>query len=306
MKPLSHDELRELAPAFVMGTLTNVELADFAAAMADPVTAAELAPELEAHRAAVEFLATGHAVMPPPSLAQRLGARIAHEQAKSMRLAETAELAVPTPSLEIYGTDQGAPSVLRAVRVPPVHLNAAPRARSSAPAWATAGIFGLAMAASLFFAVSLKSRIRGLEDNLRTQQLVIQRTAGLLASSDSTVNALTHAEKDLVLVRLASNVPVGPSMQVFWNQRTGEAVVHASGFAQIAANRTYCLWIIRNGKPEAVKLFNPDPDGHRLLNAVALPVDARGIAAFAVTEEPAEGSPQPTMTPFLVGVVPTK
>ena len=92
MKPLSHDELRELAPAFVMGTLTSVDLADFNAAMADPVTAAELAPELEAHRAAVEFLATGHAVVPPPSLAQRLGARIAQEQAVSMRLAETAEL----------------------------------------------------------------------------------------------------------------------------------------------------------------------------------------------------------------------
>ena len=304
MKSLSHDELRELAPAFVMGTLTSVELADFNAAIADPATAAELAPELEAHRAAVEFLATGHAVMPPPSLAQRLGARIAHEQAVSMRLAETAEVAVP--SSEIHGTDQGAPSVPRAVRVPPVHLHAAPRTRHSTPAWATAGIFGLAMAASLLFAVSLKSRIRGLEDNLHTQQLVIQRTAEQLANRDSTVNALTHAEKDLVLVRLASNVPVGPNMQVFWNQRTGEAVVLASGLAQIAANRTYCLWIIRNGKPEAVKLFNPDADGHRLLNAVALPVDARGIAAFAVTEEPAEGSPQPTMTPFLVGVVPAK
>jgi len=31
-----------------------------------------------------------------------------------------------------------------------------------------------------------------------------------------------------------------------------------------------------------------------------------GVAAFAVTEEPAAGSPQPTMTPFLVGSVGTR
>jgi anti-sigma-K factor RskA len=37
---------------------------------------------------------------------------------------------------------------------------------------------------------------------------------------------------------------------------------------------------------------------------IAVPTDLQGVAAFAVTEEPAGGSPQPTMTPFLVGAVP--
>ena len=289
MNSLSLQQLRELAPAFVMGTLTSDELTDFNAAMSNPATAAELAPELDAHREAVGFLATGNAVTPPPSLSERLAARIQHEQAVA--------------TTRFAGGADAAPASIGAVRVTPQAQPSVGRPRNSAPAWAAAGLFGLAMAASLIFAVSLRSRIRGLEADLRTQQLVIQRTAERLANRDSTVNSLTHA--DLVLVRLASNVPVGPSMQVFWNQRTGEAVVLASGLAQVAANRTYCLWIIRNGKPEAVKLFNPDPDGQRSLNGVALPLDARGIAAFAVTEEPAQGSPQPTMTPFLVGAVPT-
>ena len=222
-----------------------------------------------------------------------------------MRSADTVELPVPAIALEPAALIENASTFRGAVRVTPLGPFAAQPKRSTAPAWATAGFFALAMAASLFFALTLQSRIRGLEDELQSQRSVIKRTAERLASRDSTVDALTHAGSDLTLIRLASNVPVGPSMQVFWNQRTGEAVVHASGLAQVASNRTYCLWIIRNGKPEAVSLFNPDPDGHRLLNNVVLPRDPAGIAAFAVTEEPAEGSPQPTMTPFLVGAVPT-
>lgn len=303
MKALTHDELRELAPGFVMGTLTSEELADFTAAMSDPATARVLAPELDAHRAAVEFLATSHAVTPPPTLARRVQSRIAAEQHALMRSAETAEVAIPSipERLGLAGED-----VRRAVRVTPPRVGATRKSRSTTPAWTTAGVLGLAMAASLFFAVSLRSRIRELEGDMQAQRLIIQRTAERLANRDSTVNALTHADKDLVLVRLVSSATTGPSMQVFWNQRTGEAVVHASGLAQVASNRTYCLWVIRNGKPEAVKLFNPDADGHRLLNAVSIPADSKNIAAFAVTEEPAEGSPQPTMTPFLVGNVPTK
>ena len=303
MKSLTPDELRELAPGFVMGTLTSEELADFTAAMEDPATAGLLAPELRAHREAMEFLATGHAVTPPPSLATRLQSRIAAEQAATLRSAETVEVAIPSIPERLGVTGDAA---RRAVRVTPLPVPATPKSRSSAPAWATAGVLGLAMAASLFFALSLQSRIRALESDLQTQRLIIQRTAERLANRDSTVNALTHADKDLVLVRLVSNDTTGPGMQVFWNQRTGQAVVHASGLAQVANNRAYCLWVIRNGTPQAVTLFKPDADGHRLLNAVAIPPDVKSIVAFAVTEEPAEGSPQPTMTPFLVGSVSAK
>ena len=80
MNPLSIDALRELAPGFVMGTLSADELAAFNAALRDPVVAAQLAPELAAHRAAVEFLATETAVTPPPSLRERVAQRIAQEK----------------------------------------------------------------------------------------------------------------------------------------------------------------------------------------------------------------------------------
>jgi anti-sigma-K factor RskA len=168
------------------------------------------------------------------------------------------------------------------------------------------GITTLAMAASAILAFELDGKVRTLTTTVEQQALLIKRNDARLASRDETVRILTEGGNDLVLVRLAANEATGPGMQVFWNVKDGTAVVHASGFKQVAANRTYCLWLIRDGKPVPVKLFNPDPDGHRLLNGVEVPKNMQGIAAFAVTEEPAEGSPQPTMTPFLVGAVAPK
>jgi hypothetical protein len=312
MKSLTLDELRELAPAYVMGTLSGDDLAFFNASLTDPAIAAALAPEIAAHRAATEFLATERAVTPPPSLRLRLGERIAAERAAALRSAETQELPVASIVPETARATTGdatpmpgstsSPTPARATRFTP-RVAAPPVRRTSTAGWVTSGVFGLALAASLFFAVTLRSRVQTLEDELHMQEALVKKSGERLAYRDSTVHALTLAENDLLLVRLASTSAKPTSMQVFWNRKTGEAVVHASGFSQVAANRTYCLWIIRNGKPEAVKLFNPDPDGHRLMNAVALPTDLAGVTAMAVTEEPAEGSPQPTMQPFLVGAV---
>ncbi len=296
MKPLTLDDLRELAPGFVMGTLTADELAQFRDAMAEPSLAAELTPEIEAHRAAVEFLATEHSVTPPSALKARVMSRIA---------AEPKSRAGSTPVLELLSSSSAGnrtPTPQRVVVHPPQQLVR----KSSNAVWWGLGITTLAMAASAVFAFDLNNQVRTLTSTVQEQAVLIKRNDARLASRDETLRILTEGGNDLVLVRLAANESTGPGMQVFWNVKDGTAVVHASGLKQVASNRTYCLWLIRDGKPVPVKLFNPDPDGHRLLNDVQVPKDVKGIAAFAVTEEPAEGSPQPTMTPFLVGAVAPK
>lgn len=312
MKPWTIDELRELAPGFVMGTLTSDELALFNAAMTDPATAAELQPECDAHRAALEFLATEVAVTPPPSLRQRLQTRIADENRAHdhvvdevpLSLAETVEAPVMQPSLTLESASDRRTGERRATRVtPPYNPNV--HRRRSAPAWITTGVFGLAMAASLFFALNLRGKVQGLEGDLSREQRLSQKVVERLAGRDSILSLLTHSEANLALVTMTTT-DSARSLQVFWNKRTGDAIVHASGFAQVAKDRTYVLWLIRSGKPEAVKLFVPDADGHRLMNAVAIVGGPDGVTAFAVTEEPAAGSPQPTMTPFLVGTVAPK
>ena len=299
MKPMSLDELRELAPGFVMGTLTPDEQAHFAAAMAQPSLAAELAPEIEAHRAAIEFLATEHVVTPPPELKPRVLARISAEAAP-----ERSALPFQAPGQANYM--RAAPS--RANRQPPP-----PRAtfvppqqivqKGSRAPWFGMGMLGIALAASLVFALDITNQLHSVRSLLTEKDVMLKRNQSRLAERDETVRILTGGGNDLVLVRLVANTSAGPDMQVFWNLKEGTAVVHASGFRQLASDRTYALWMIRDGKPVALKLFNPEADGTRLLNGIEVPRNLQGVAAFAVTEEPAEGSPQPTMTPFLVGAV---
>ena len=101
MTPLSLDELRELAAGFVMGTLTADELAQFNVGMQDKAFADALAPELAAHRAAIEFLSTERAVAPPPDLKNRLMARIAAEPGgAAAAVNERVLAAVTTPEVD--------------------------------------------------------------------------------------------------------------------------------------------------------------------------------------------------------------
>ncbi len=304
MRALKLEELRELTPGYVMGTLTSDELTYFNASLTDPVLAEQLAPEIAAHRAAMEYLASAEAVTPPPSLRDRVAQRIASEAqaAAGDRAPAAAPGAVP---LFVVPSSTATATPSRATRFTPARPQPAVRQRSVA-AWSLSGIFALAAAASVFFALNQQDRLRDAEQQLRAERVITRKQAERLAYRDSTVNTLTHADTDLVLVKLVANDSKPHTMQVFWNRRTGEAVVHASTFDAVAKDRAYCLWIIRNGKPEAVQLFVPDDDGHRLMNGVKMPLDAKSVTAMAVTEEPAAGSPQPTMQPFMVGAVAPK
>ena len=303
MIPLSLEELRELAPGFVMGTLTPDELAQFNGSLQDAATALALAPEIAAHHAAVEFLSTERAVTPPADLKNRMLARIAAESRDAAAAEKERALLFPTATLV---EQKGAISPVARTVSPGRAVHVAPQATvrraSKAPRYGV-GLLAIALAATIVFAVDLTNQVNSLKGAVNEKDALLKRIQARLAERDATVNTLTAAGAKLVLVQLAPTAPQGPGIQVFWNVKDGTAVIYATGLKQVAADRTYCLWMIRDGKPVAVKLFNPDGAGQRLINGVELPKNTQGIAAFAVTEEPAAGSPQPTMTPFLVGTV---
>ncbi len=300
MTPLSLDDVRDLAPGYVMGTLTADELGAFEVAMQQPSVASMLAPELEAHRAALEFLATERAVPPPLALRDRVLARIASEPPNAA--SRTPQHGV-TP-IRVSGEQATPLTVSRSTRVTSAAgMRVVPAARSSAPWW-IAGAFGAALAASAVFAVNVNTRLHVTEQDLAQVQRVAATSSAKLAESEATLRSLLDGGSDLVLVRLIANESAEPGMQVFWNKKKGSAVVLASGLKPVAKDRAYCLWLIKDGTPVAVKLFNVDADGRAVVSGIAVPTSAEGITAFAVTEEPAAGSPQPTMTPFLVGALP--
>lgn len=282
----SLDALRDLAPGYLLQALTDVERAQFERALRDPALAPELEAELAAHRETFAMMAEGLATPPPPELRDRVLARIETEA-----LADAKET-----------SDR--PPIAKATDVKPLNA-AAPAPTGPRIRWVPAAL-ATALAASALFAVNLRERVQDLETQLSAQTLALDSTQQRLAQREATLQTLTDGGNDLVLVRLAPNTQAGPALQVYWNPRSGKAVIHASGLAPIGEDRAYCLWMIRDGKPVPLTLFRPGSDGSQLLHDITVATGTTGVAAFAVTEEAATGSPVPTMTPFLVGEVKTE
>jgi anti-sigma-K factor RskA len=311
MRPLTLDELRELAPGFVMGTLSLEEQRAFDNALASKTVAAQLQEEIDAHRAAAELLAMSHEVSPPPALKGRVMARISDNaagagappaRASGPTRTMSAPPAAPVDVSKTVPLSAPASTPTDAPVQAPMIVPAAPR--TSRGAWWSAGALGAVLAASVLLVVDLRQETATLRRQLAEQTTALTRAQGTLAERERTLATLLGGGGDVTLVRLSPSQPKGPGMQVFWNVREGRATVSASGLSPIRQDRAYALWMIRDGKPVPLALFTPDSAGRAIVGNIAVPTDLQGIATLAVTEEPAGGSPQPTMTPFLVGAVP--
>ncbi len=340
MPPLTLEQLRDLAPSYVLGMLDAEERAAFERGLENPEHAATLNRDLDTHRTASELMATAQPVAPPPGLKARLMERIAADKRSSMAVApavETVATPVATPvvaAMEIPHESipdhvrelamarraeaaavipQRAETVRqtpasRATRVamPPTAITELSTRRTARAAWWTAGVLATALAASLVVAVDFRNQAKVLEDRAAQDDKRIAHTEAKLAERETTLQTLLEGRGNVVLVNLNPAQPAGPGMQVFWNVRQGKAVVNAYGLAPVASNRAYMLWMIRDGKPVPLKLFTPGDDGRAIVASVELPTTTSGITLLAVTEESSAGAVAPTMTPFLVGVVPTK
>jgi hypothetical protein len=299
----SLDALRDLAPGYLLQALTDVERAQFERALRDPALAPELEADLASHRETFAMLAEGHATPAPPALRERVLARMEAEANASAAITSAAITSAATTSASTTSAAAAqriAPSAAMPAS-PVVHTpDTGPRIR-----WVPA-VLVTALAASAVFAVNLREQVQHLQSQLSAQALALDSTRQRLAQREATLQTLTDGGNDLVLVRLTPNTQAGPALQVYWNPRSGKAVIHASGLAPIGEDRAYCLWMIRDGKPVPLTLFRPGSDGSQLLHDITVATGTTGVAAFAVTEEAATGSPVPTMTPFLVGEVKTE
>jgi anti-sigma-K factor RskA len=96
--------------------------------------------------------------------------------------------------------------------------------------------------------------------------------------------------KPLKLMPVDKNMPM---VHAYLHPHMGVAIT-ADQMPSMRSARTLQLWFVpKSGKPMSVAIFRPDPMGQIALVApVNMPQNE--IAALAVTEEPAGGSPQPT------------
>ena len=290
MSDFSMDDLRDMAPAYVLGALSADEHAAFERGLG---TSADLAQEVAAYRAVVTRIGTENEQSPPAALRARFLDRIATQRQSSPNGAPPSASNAPAPEHRPLTVSSGG-------------ADATPRASVEKPRgdrWWLSGILAVGLAASLLFAVQRNSQVTTLTASLAQRDSLLQIKTVKLAQRDSALNTVLEAERNLVLVSLGT-VENGPGVQFFWNVKERRGVLHAFNLKPAAPGRTYQLWLIKDGKPVPSRLFNADPDEHGLVWGIELPENTKGVSALAITDEPAGGSPQPTTTPFLVGELP--
>ncbi len=162
----------------------------------------------------------------------------------------------------------------------------------------------LAAAASLLFAFSLEQRVHQLDNQLAEQKNMAEQQATANARAQQVLDVLTAPAAKRVLLTAAKSKPE-PTGRAVYLADNGGLVFQANGLGQLAANKTYELWVIpADGKaPIPAGLFRPDSAGSA---SVVLPPLPKGVPAkaFGVTIEKAEGSSTPTAPIILVGAVP--
>ncbi|WP_062522814.1 anti-sigma factor [Demequina silvatica] len=118
----------------------------------------------------------------------------------------------------------------------------------------------------------------------------------LLGQRDSTSEDQRALEKDVMMVTSAPDAHAMDlglgSAHLVMSDKMGSVVAMGEDCPEPEDGMEYQLWVVmEDGSKHAGPTFMPDPDGSFM---TLMEMDMEGVAAFAVTEEPAGGSDQPT------------
>lgn len=109
----------------------------------------------------------------------------------------------------------------------------------------------------------------------------------------------------VAVINLVSNSVASLSARMFWDQSANVWTFVAHNVPAHKTGRTYQLWLVTAKSKISAGTFAPGLNGDAIARATyALPKSA--LIAVAVTDEPAQGSAQPTSIPILVGVNSTR
>jgi anti-sigma-K factor RskA len=263
----THDELRELTGAYVLGMLSDAERNRFEVHLA---TCAECAREVQ--DLTVVAAAVPHAV-PQQDPPRELRARVLKH-------------AVAASQLEPIG---------------PVRYD-----RRGLPAWLAVAASIAAVALGLY-SLSLRERVGDLENRLREANARVAEAQGDLqiaraAADRANQLAAVLEAPDVRRIELAGQKGAPSAAgRAFWSPSRG-LVFTATNLPPVSPGRQYQLWVIPpGGKPISAGLLDLQSGG-----IATVLVDARTAASVqtvAVTVEPAGGVPQPTGEMVLAGTL---
>jgi anti-sigma-K factor RskA len=208
-----------------------------------------------------------------------------------------AQLALAAPEVQPPAALRG--KILDAVRSsadavrPVTPIEKRPAKRAMFPAWAWAAAAALA----LMTGYSIR------QIGIQTTQLTELRREMKLATlqSQALQNQLDEGRMVASIMMSPDSMPLKlmpkdknmPMVHAYLHPHMGVAIT-ADEMPPVPAARTLQLWFVpKKGQPVSVAIFHPNAQGQIAFVApVNMPMNE--IAALAVTEEPAGGSPQPT------------
>lgn len=147
---------------------------------------------------------------------------------------------------------------------------------------------------------ALRSRISALEGSAAAEQRAASSRVDSLQRLVATVTA-----PSVTTIHLTAAGTRPADAAVYWNRGTGVVTLVAHGLPRATPGRGYQLWVLTDAAPVSGGMVVPDDRGDAA-SSVDSPAAAAAVRGFALTEEPASGSPQPTTQPFLAGRVPAR
>jgi anti-sigma-K factor RskA len=172
----------------------------------------------------------------------------------------------------------------------------APPRRAVFPAWAWAAAAALALVTG--YAVRQMQTLTAQLGDLRRQMRVAElQNRALQDQLDlGRLVAAVMMSPDSKQLKLMPTKSKMPMVHAYLHPHMGVAIT-ANQMPALSASRTLQLWSVpKKGQPLSLAIFHPDAQGQVAFVApVTMPEEE--IAALAVSEEPAGGSPQPTSTP---------
>jgi anti-sigma-K factor RskA len=178
----------------------------------------------------------------------------------------------------------------------------APPRRAAFPVWAWLAAAALALLTGY--------SIRQIEyQNAQLAELRVQMRKALLQNKAlqdqlevSRQIALVMQSPDSMPLKLMPKDKNMPMVHAYLHPHMGVAIT-ADQMPAMPSARTLQLWFVpKTGKPMSIAIFHPDAQGQIAVIAPAN-MPRNEIAALAVTEEPAGGSPQPTSNPAWIAQV---
>lgn len=185
-----------------------------------------------------------------------------------------------------------------------VALNTAPEVNGVSPMWKMMAAASLILTIGIGALWLLSNReVKRLDnimasmekDQLKNEQILQAMTVE--KDHLQTVQEVLAAESMRTVKMTGTAMEPEATVKVMWSKDMKKAVMHAEKITPPPANMQYQLWVIADGKPVSVGLFNYDE-----VEQMTEPFDvnAQNITAFAITLEKMGGSPTPTMEKMVV------